>query len=257
MCCPASETTEVDSSRREALAALGEIASRMAHEIRNPLNAIRMQVAVIRNKLLKPDPRNLEVARAQLERLEVEVLRVEKLAKAFLEFGRPPADEPEEICLAALIKDVISLLEPEFEEAGHTLEFRDESAGGLWVRMDKGKLRQVLLNLLINAREAMSAAPGRACVQLRRDGDGQACIQIEDTGCGIPQEELGEIFMPFQKWNSSGEGLGLAIAHKIVDTAGGTIRVQSQVGAGSCFEVLLPLSEASLATQAEPRTQAF
>jgi signal transduction histidine kinase len=110
------------------------------------------------------------------------------------------------------------------------------------VRADRAKLRQVLLNLLTNARDAMSS-PGGVRVRLRAEGQNHACIQIEDTGCGIPQEGLAEIFLPFNSCSGSGAGLGLAIAKRIVDTAGGTIRVRSQVGKGSCFDVVLPLAE--------------
>lgn len=228
-------------SRQEALAEMGEIASRMAHEIRNPLNAIRMQVAVIRNKLMKPDPQNLEVARGQLERLESEVMRVEKLAKAFLEFGRPPADEPEEFSVCQLLEDVFALIGPEIEEAGHRLIFDRPRQDDLWVSMDRAKLRQVLLNLLSNARIAMSEA-GRVRILVDKEG-ANARIAIEDTGCGISPEHLSEIFLPFHAFSSTGVGLGLAIAKKIIDSAGGTIRVRSQVGQGTCFEVILPLAE--------------
>jgi signal transduction histidine kinase len=227
-------------ARQESLAEIGEIASRMAHEIRNPLNAIRMQVAVIRNKLLKPDAQNLEVAKGQLERLEVEVLRVEKLAKAFLEFGRPPADEPEDVCLLQLVDDVVALVRPEFEEAGHVLTFESNGGADLWVHMDRAKLRQVLLNLLSNARNAMNSR-GRVQVGLHREGEAYASIQIEDTGCGIQPEDLADIFLPFHSPSATGEGLGLPISKKIVEAVGGCIRVQSQVSRGSCFEVVLPL----------------
>lgn len=233
-------------SRQEALAELGEIASRMAHEIRNPLNAIRMQVAVIRNKLMKPDPQNLEVARGQLERLESEVMRVEKLAKAFLEFGRPPIDEPEDFCLRELVEDVFALIGPEIEQAGHQAELTCQTQHELWVRMDRSKLRQVLLNLLSNARIAMSD-PGCVRINVEREGGRQARISIEDTGCGIAPEHLAEIFLPFHAFSSTGAGLGLAIAKKIIDSAGGTIRVRSQVGKGTCFEIVLPLAEVPVA----------
>lgn len=238
---PVPDKARIDA-RQESLAELGEIASRMAHEIRNPLNAIRMQVAVIRNKLLKPDAQNLEVAKGQLERLEGEVLRVERLAKAFLEFGRPPADEPEDICLLQLVEDVVGLVRLEFEDFGHVLTLEVSNGADLWVHMDRAKLRQVLLNLLSNARNAMSFR-GRVRIRLRREGEGYASIQVEDTGCGMQPEDLAEIFMPFHSLSATGEGLGLPISKKIVDGVGGCIRVQSQVGRGSCFEVVLPLME--------------
>jgi signal transduction histidine kinase len=232
---------QLEDARQEALADLGEIASRMAHEIRNPLNAIRMQVAVIRNKLAQPGPENLAVAKTQLERLDQEVLRVEKLAKAFLEFGRPPDDEPEEIWLTELLEDVLSLVRPEFEGLGHRLVVEHAPDGfDLFVRMDRAKLRQVFMNLLANSKNAMTQ-PGEVRIHLGRTGQHRASIRVSDSGCGIPEQDIPHIFAPFYSRSHQGEGLGLAIVKKIVDNAGGLIRVESQVGQGSCFEIILPL----------------
>lgn len=238
----ASTTLDMDCThaRQEALADLGEIASRMAHEIRNPLNAMRMQVAVIRNKLSQPDPQSLDVARTQLERLEHEVVRVEKLARAFLEFGRPPADEPQDVWLAPFLQDVVALVEPEFEEFGHSLTLEiGEKASNLWVRMDPAKLRQVVLNLLANARHAMNTA-GRASVQLAPFDEGLVCIRVCDSGRGIGQEELPNIFQPFYTRGTGGEGLGLPIVKQIVEAVGGSLQVESKPEKGSCFTVILP-----------------
>jgi signal transduction histidine kinase len=235
-----SGSCSLPDARQEALAELGEISSRMAHEIRNPLNAIRMQVAVIRNKLLQPDPQNLQIARGQLDRLEQEVLRVDKLARSFLEFGRPPADEPEEICLADLLHDVASLVRPEFEERGHLLEtVIEQGAASLVVHMDRAKLRQVILNILANARKAMST-PGRVQIRLASAGRELLQFSVEDTGCGIPADVMPHIFVPFYSRSFGGEGLGLAIVKKIVESAGGQVDVTSAAGHGTCFKVQLP-----------------
>jgi signal transduction histidine kinase len=227
--------------RHEVMAELGEIASRMAHEIRNPLNAIRMQVAVIRNKIARPDPENLRVATSQLARLDQEVLRVEKLAKAFLEFGRPPADEPEDIDVIELAEDVAALVRPEFEELGVKFVFQCPAGDGLSrVYADRAKLRQMLINLLVNARNAMGDS-GQVTLAVSRWGDREVMIQVRDTGCGIPPEIMPHIFLPFFSGRGSGAGLGLAIARKIVESAGGCIKVESKLDEGSCFRVILPV----------------
>jgi signal transduction histidine kinase len=236
------ETRNVDS-RQEALAEMGEIAGRMVHEIRNPLNAIRMQVAVIRNKLANPEPENLRIARSQLDRLEQEVLRVERLAKAFLEFGRPPADEPEEMRPVEVVEDVASLLRPEFEDRQHRLlvQYRPDAAD-LRIRVDRAKFRQVIMNLLTNARRAMTL-PGQAIVRVQRHHEHHVSIQVCDSGCGIAPEDMPNIFVPFYSTHSEGEGLGLAIVKRILESAGGSLRVESKEGQGSCFEIILPLCE--------------
>lgn len=240
----ASATNPTDRARsdgrQEALAELGEIASRMTHEIRNPLNAIRMQVAVIRNKLLKPDVRALEVARGQLDRLESEVMKLESLAKAFLEFGRPIVSHPEDLCVGPFLDEVIASARPALEEAGHSVLVQGCEDETTWVRIDSASLRQALTNLLSNALHAMGEA-GQVRVRLGREGDDLAIVEVEDTGCGIPEEELPDLFLPFHGFSCGGQGLGLAMTKKIVEAAGGEVRVESRVGEGSSFQIVLPL----------------
>ena len=234
--------TRPGNARHEAMADLGEIAGRMAHEIRNPLNAIRMQVAVIRNKLQQPLPENLAVAKTQLERLENEVLRVDRLAKAFLEFGRPPADEPEDIWLTELLEEVASMARPDFEAHGHqlTLDFAEDDAD-LVVHMDAARLRQVFMKLLANSKIALTSR-GTVRLELTHCGDRQACLRVCDDGCGILPEDLPHVFTPFYSRSCHDEGLGLATVKRIVDAAGGTIQVESCRGHGTRFEILLPLA---------------
>ena len=244
MLSTAPEARCVDS-RQQSLAELGEIASRMAHEIRNPLNAIRMQVAVIRNKLARPDPDNLNVARGQLARLEQEILRVEKLTKAFLEFCRSPADEPEDVPLAELVEDVAALIRPECDERGIELIVqRGADTARLCVYADRSKLKQVFMNMLANARSAITA-PGRVTLPVARYGDREVSVQVRDTGCGISSEVMPHIFAPFFSTRGDGEGLGLAIVKKIIEGAGGFLQVESRVGEGTSFRVILSAKAAT------------
>jgi len=225
----------------DSSAELGELASRMAHEIRNPLNAIRMQVAVIRNKLLNPSPDNLDVAWGQLERLEQETLRVENLVKCFLEWCRPPANEPEDIHLPRMLKEVADLVRSKFEESGHRLTVQRRRNNRLWVHMDRSRLQRVLSNVLSNALHAM-ASPGQVVIRPVQRGQASVAIQIEDTGSGIRPENLSRVFHPFYSTDNGGHGLGLPIAKRMVEAAGGSIGVDSRPGKGSCFEIILPLS---------------
>lgn len=228
-----------DVGRKHYLADVGSMASRVVHEIRNPLNAIRMQVAVIRNKLAHPDPANLAVAAEQLELLEQEVLRLEELAQAFLEFGRPPAEEPEMIDVAALVEETAALVRPRFEHGGMTVTTDPGTADPpLMVMMDRRRLRQVLHNLIDNAGLAMEAG-GRLSIQVSPGRDGQVMLQVRDTGRGIPPEVQSRIFTPFYS-EGEGSGLGLPIVKRIIEDANGEIEVQSEVGKGTRVKITLP-----------------
>jgi signal transduction histidine kinase len=229
------------AAREQYLAELGIVASKLVHEIRNPLNAMRMQVAVIRRQLEKGDSSSIALGGDQLGRLEQEVTRLDRLASEFLAFGRPPADEPESIKLSALIRDVAEFLRPEFEHSGARVRVEVEPGGeGLYVRMDRSKLRRVLLNLAENAREAMSG--GQMTIQLARRSRRQAIIRVRDTGSGIPDHELPLVFDTFFTTKQEGSGLGLAIVKRIIEDAGGSVGVESRESEGTCFAVTLPLT---------------
>lgn len=233
------------AAQQASLADVGVIASRIVHEIRNPLNAIRMQVAVIRKKLTHPDGANIEAAQEQLASLEAEVARLESLAQAFLDYGKPPADNPEEIDVPALVEEVAELLEAELKKDGVTFELSlpPSEDGGCRTRMDRRKLCQVIHNLAANARDAMGGAGTLTLSVASPAGNRGARLAVADTGKGIPAEELGRIFEPFHS-TSGGSGLGLPIVSQIIDSAGGSIHVRSTPGKGTRFDIDLPPLEA-------------
>ena len=143
------------AERAVQLAEVGQLASGLVHEIRNPLNAMRMQIAVIQDSLESPQAADLELACGQLERLEGEVLRVQKLADNFLAYGRPSRDNPQRIELRELLGKVAEFVRPEFNRARIAVELQlEESGGPLAVCMDRDKLRQILVNVAENARQA-------------------------------------------------------------------------------------------------------
>jgi len=237
------------------MAEVGKLASGLVHEVRNPLTAMRMQIAVIRHKLRHPDKQNINLSVTQLEGLEHEVLRVQELANDFLAYGRPVSDHPQIIELARVVSDVAEFIRPEFEQTGTRIDVAvGENSGRLTVRMDLSKLRQVLLNLAGNARQAM-AHGGQLRLGCDRPSNREARIQVRDTGCGIPPEKLPRVFDAFYSTKDEGTGLGLAIVKRTIEAAGGRVKVESEVDRGTCFEIYLPLAVKTAPAQAGAETE--
>lgn len=221
--------------RAERLAAVGTLAAGMAHEVRNPLNSATLQLQVLRRRIEKgqatPDAL-MPVVSIVLE----EIRRLERLVNDFLSFARPTPLSTAPTQLDDLVRAVLEQLGPELQTHGLSLE-RQLAALGTWVDVDAERLRQVLINLMRNAAEAMHDT-GRLTVRTRSaDAAGFACIEIEDTGPGIAEDA--PVFDAFFTTKESGTGLGLAIVHRIVEEHGGTISYESQPGR-TCFFVRLP-----------------
>ena len=220
----------LEDARR--LAALGQFAAAIAHDIRTPLTSISLNVQILRRKLqLSDDDReHLDIALEELARLDKSVAEI-------LDFAKPVKLASEEIDVGELIEQAAKGLTPVLSERGVALSF--EASDDLMINGDPQRLRQVLANLVGNAADA--SKPG-AKVMLRATpaNDGQVAIEVEDKGRGIGADDLPRIFEPFFTTRPDGTGLGLAICHKVVRAHGGDIRVRSIVGEGSTFTVMLP-----------------
>ncbi len=219
----------LEDARR--LAALGQFAAAIAHDIRTPLTSISLNVQILRRKLQLPDDdrEHLDIALEELARLDRSVAEI-------LDFAKPVKLTAEAIDVGELIETAARGLSPVLSEKGVAL--RCEPAP-LTVQGDPMRLRQVLTNLVGNAAEA--SRPG-AQVTLRASvaDERHVAIEIEDHGRGIASDELPRIFEPFFTTRPDGTGLGLAICHKVVRAHGGDIKVRSTLGQGSTFTVLLP-----------------
>lgn len=234
------------SERRRAekavqMAEVGQLASGLVHEIRNPLNAMRMQIAVVQDSLQAPSEEDLDLARRQLDGLEAEVLRVEKLANNFLAYGRPGRDKPGRVRVAELLNSVAEFIRPEFKRASVAVRVAiAEEASGLEVAMDRDRLHQILVNVAENARQA-TAPDGWLSITCELADPGAVRIRLSDTGCGIEPDRLPHIFDAFFSSKEEGTGLGLAIVKKSVETCGGTVRAESDLGIGTAIEITLPV----------------
>ncbi len=218
--------------KAERMFAVAQLSASLAHEIRNPLASISGAAGI-----LKRGHANPENVRDCLEIIDKESQRLNKLLTNFLEFARPRAPRFQRTDLAAVIDSVVAL-------AGHSpgasaIEFQRDIDGPLAeVECDPEQLKQVLLNLVINAMEATGAGRVRLVASTR---DGTAIIAVQDQGAGIPADQQERIFDPFFTTKEHGTGLGLAIAAKIVEQHGGVLRAETASGRGMTMIVELPV----------------
>jgi len=217
------------------LAALGQFAAAIAHDIRTPLTSISLNVQILRRKLqLSDDDReHLDIALEELARLDRSVAEI-------LDFAKPVKLSAEPVDVGELIETAAKGLSPVLSEKGVRLECEPAlAAAPLTVQGDPMRLHQVLTNLVGNAAEA--SAPGaHVTVRATVADDRRVAIEVEDHGRGIGADDLPRIFEPFFTTRPDGTGLGLAICHKVIRAHGGDIRVRSTPGQGSTFTVLLP-----------------
>ena len=226
--------------RHEKLASLGVLAAGVAHEIRNPLTAIKARLFT-QQKALAPGSR----ARTDAEFIGKEIDRLEKIVSDFLRFARPVEPERVPLSAASLLHHVRQLMAPQLRAS--SIDLTVESAVETRILADPEQLKQVLINLVQNAADALSkggtiklrAVESRIALAGRmRD---VLIIEVEDNGTGIPPEVQKRLFDPFFTTKQSGTGLGLSIAARIVDKHAGALRFQTAVSRGTTFGVVLPV----------------
>lgn len=226
-------------ARQEKLAALGGLAAGVAHEIRNPLTAIKFRLFSLK-KALPPTFADNEDASIIAD----EISRLERIVREFLEFARPSEPETAKVSAQRLLDEVSRLIQAQLEQANIKLEV--PSANGLWLAIDFQQIKQVLINLIRNAAESIE---GPGTVTLRATGGDArlggttrsvAIIEVADTGRGIPPEVGERLFDPFFTTKEGGTGLGLSIAARIVEKHGGELRYETQLDRGTTFRLLLP-----------------
>jgi len=225
---------ETELRRKERLSALGEMSAGLAHEIRNPLGSIRMAAEVVTEGLTEDDQR-YEFGQI----LQKEAQRLNAVLEEFLGLARSPVEDVEVVELAALFAELKLQLTP-LAKANRVAIVAEPSAERLEIA--PLPLRQALLNLAQNAIQAMSAG-GQLTLSAQRT-ETAIQLRVEDTGEGIDEEMLQQIFTPFYTTRENGTGLGLAITQRQVECLGGTLEVTSQPGVGTRFVIGLPLATA-------------
>ncbi|HXP45635.1 MAG TPA: ATP-binding protein, partial [Terriglobales bacterium] len=223
-------------SRAEHLATLGELATGLAHEIRNPLAGIAGVMDIIGRDLPETSP-----AREVLGEVQQEILQIKRILSDLLETARPRPPDFRATDLNSTTERAVSLARQ--QTISRPIEIKLSRAHELPpVEHDAGQIQQVLLNLLLNAIQAIDDA-GNIRVRVSSE-DGFATVAISDTGRGIPPEHLANIFRPFFTTKKRGTGLGLSLVSRIVEAHGGRVQVASTPGQGSQFMVWLPFHHA-------------
>lgn len=234
--------TERAALRAEQLAWVGQMAAGIAHEIRNPLMAIKLLVQAGAERPGGPAlrPRDFEV-------LDEEIGRLEQIVSGFLDFARPPRPNPRRFDAVEYVAQALDGVQPRAELQGVSLSL-DRTGGPVVVSADPNQLRQVFLNLLINA---LDAQPKGGSIELgvrvdRSAGEPAVVLTVADAGPGIAPGVADRIFEPFVSTKESGLGLGLSICRRIAEAHGGTLSAGDRPGGGAVFTLRLPAGGAAL-----------
>jgi signal transduction histidine kinase len=219
----------------DRLAAISRVSSGVAHEVKNPLNAILLHVEVARAKLAAGqndiDP--------QMEIISREILRLDRVVKTFLDFSRPVELDLSNVPVMEFVGDIVELARPQADASNIRIAAAGE-AEGVEIRVDRDLLKQAVLNVVVNAIEAM---PEGGDLRLEAvTGEDTVEIRISDTGPGIPPELREKIFRLYFTTRKEGSGIGLAMAFRIVQLHDGTIDFTSEPGQGTTFTIRLPIA---------------
>jgi two-component system sensor histidine kinase PilS (NtrC family) len=219
----------------EKMAAVGEMAAGLAHEIKNPLASLRGAVQMLREDIdYEPDQdRLMHIILREADRLST-------LVSDFLLFAKPPAARVEKVQLNKVVEETLDLFEKD-KKCCNTITIVKELTPALWVNIDPAHLRQILWNLLLNAAESIKEQ-GKITVKtyLRNR---QIAVKIIDTGCGMSEEQMKTIFNPFVTTKPSGTGLGLSIVQRTLAAYDCRLDVESEIGRGSSFTLIFRQGE--------------
>lgn len=212
----------------------------LAHEIKNPLNTMKLNLQLLQEDWNQPDESNRAKVSKRLQTLGKEVDRLEEILNDFLRLARLPQPDLQPSNISSLLDEFLDFIEPETQQL-HIKVVRDFHENLPQVDLDSSQIKQALLNIILNANQSMSAG-GQLTVKAYRTDD-HIFIDIIDTGEGMPPDRIGKLFDLFYSTKKEGTGLGLPIAGRIVNMHGGEIRVKSQEGKGTTFSILLPLHQ--------------
>jgi two-component system NtrC family sensor kinase len=221
--------------RSEKLASLGRLAAGIAHEVNNPLQAIRncLELAI------EDIDAKRTVDRELLTVAEQDVKRIRRIVSQLLDFSRPGSGEMQPLDVGKVVRSVLKLVDRQLQRTRVKLMTEIEKTSR--VQINEDQFKQVILNLILNAEEAMPPDGGTLVVSVRQHNE-EVYVSLTDTGTGIPETNMAKIFDPFFSTKIDGTGLGLAVSYGIVEGHGGRIEVKSEENKGSTFTVILPVA---------------
>jgi len=227
---------EIELSRR--LSAIGRLTSGVAHEVKNPINAIVVHLEVLRQKMKEIEPDT----RRHVDVISSEIQRLDRVVQTLVDFTRPVELRLNDMDMRKLVEDVVSLASPAAEKYNVLIE-REAAPDLLPVRIDADLVKQALLNIVLNGVQAMPDG-GTLRLTVKRDGD-NALISVRDQGAGIPENIRDKIFNLYFTTKTGGSGIGLAMAYRVVQLHHGSVEFTSIIDHGTTFFLRFPLAEAA------------
>lgn len=215
-----------------SLSAIGQIAASIAHEIRNPMTTLKGFVQLLKISASTDSTKYLSV-------IDEELARMESILSEMLLLSKPSLNKKTTFSLGVLVADMVQIVHPKALMDGITITQKENRLKDTMITGDADKIKQVLLNLLKNALEAM-APGGILTVSVKADTSGKITLGITDTGKGMDESQVKQVFMPFYTTKADGTGLGLPFVLKVIEEHGGTIAVESGIDKGTSFIVTLP-----------------
>jgi len=228
---------EIEMSRR--LSASGRLTRGVAHEVKNPINAIVLHLHLLQSKLQQMDPGT----RRHVDIIGSEIHRLDRVVQILVDFTRPRDLKLEEVDLRRLLEEVGSLAAPEADQHAVAI-VRNLPDSPLPVKADLDFMKQAFLNVVINGVQAMSAG-GQLTMSARRE-EGMVVVEIQDTGDGIPREAQEKIFELYFTTKKGGSGIGLAQTYQVMQWHYGSVDFETAEGKGTKFRLCLPLTESTL-----------
>jgi len=223
------------AGQREELANIGTLASGIAHEIRNPITAMKARTFALAELVEPGSP-----AAKQAQVIDQELARMERVVRDFLDFARPAEPDTERTWLAEFLAEIQEFIGPDMQQRNVVFEVAASTGIEAWI--DKEQMKQVVLNLVRNAAEACGVEDGKVTLKAERAGS-RARISVTDNGAGIPMGFREKLFVPFFSKKHGGTGLGLPIARNIVRKHGGELTFESVEGHGTTFVIELEVAQ--------------
>jgi signal transduction histidine kinase len=229
--------------RAERLAELGALTAGLAHEIKNPLSTVQLNLQLLREDLSPRDLGDVLHHRltSRLGTVQRETSRLREILDDFLRYAGRIEIEPRPVDLHLMLEELVDFFAPQAQLQKVQLRVKppEDSQAPLKVQLDERLIKQAVLNLMINALQAMPERGGEVILAARRDGS-RVKIEVTDTGNGIPPDALAQIFDAYYSTKKGGTGLGLAITKRIAEEHGGRVYASSEVGKGSLFTIEVP-----------------